>query len=88
MNKIVTCLLTVADLGILALNAVAHGGEFIVEAVKARRLLVEEGVVFVDKHHAHLVGGDRGCLTVDGKRGVWSGGSHIVILYMYNERVG
>lgn len=62
----------------LALEAMAQGRVFVVEAVKARRLLVEECVVLVCEHHSNLLG-DLGVVIGGGGGGIGGGGSHLYI---------
>lgn len=76
-----------ADLDLLALDTVAHGRLFIVEAVKTGRLLVQEGIVFVDEHQANLVRVDDRLDSVHGLGAVGGGvggsrGGHFDIIYV------
>lgn len=65
-----TCLLTVAGLNFLALEAMAHGRVLVVKEVETRWFPVQERVELVDKRHSdHESGrgsivGDRGSVDV------------------------
>ena len=79
--------MTVAALDLLALDTVAHGRLFIVEAVKTGGLLVQKGIVFVDEHQANLVRVNDRLDRVDGLGAVGGGvgssrGGHFDIIYV------
>lgn len=73
-----TCLSTVARSNISALSAVTHDRILVVEAVKTGRILVHNGVVFVDENQADF-------LQVGGGGGGFGVGHGV--LYMYSELV-